>query len=370
MKKIIPVNEPLFKGNESKYLLDCIKSGWVSSDGAYVKKFEIQFKKKIGVKYCTTVSSGTAALDIAIASIGLKKNDEVIIPSFTIISCLNQVLRIGAKPIFIDSEKDNFNICLEDLKKKITKKTKLLIIPHIYCFAVDWDNLKKITKNIPIIEDASEVLGLKYKKKYCGSLGDISTFSFYSNKQITTGEGGMITTNNIKYYKKFLKLKNLYFKSNRFIHDDIGWNYRMSNLQAAVGLAQLEKLNETVKIRIQNGKIYNHYLKNCDQIIVPELEKKFSKNIFWVYPIILKNKKRGVAKLVKHLRKNGIITRPMFYPLHNQPVLKKFKIKNSMRLENSEFFRNNGVYLPSGLTLKQADIKFICSKIIDFFNAK
>jgi perosamine synthetase len=144
----------------------------------------------------------------------------------------------------------------------------------------------------------------------------------------------------------------------------------MSNLQAAVGLAQLEKLNETVKIRIKNRKIYNHFLKNCNQIIVPELKKKFSKNIFWVYPIILKNKKKGVAKLVNYLRKNGIITRPMFYPLHNQPVLKKFKIKKSMRLKNSEFFRNNGIYLPSGLTLKKNDIKFICSKIIDFFNAK
>lgn len=371
MNKFIPVNEPLFIGNEKKYLTDCIKSGWVSSEGKYVKKFENKFAKKVSRKFGTTVSSGSAALEIAINALELKKNDEVILPTFTIASCLFPILRTKAKPIFVDCDLRTWNCQASEIIKKISKKTKAIILVHIYGLTIDIDKILKIAKKkkIYIIEDAAEVHGLKYKKKMCGSFGDMSTFSFYSNKNITTGEGGMILTNNSKIFKEINKLKNLYFGngSQRFMHKKLGWNFRMSNLQAAVGLAQLEKLDFNIKKRREIGKYYNLGLKKFENIFyLPVDDIKYCKNIYWIYGLVIKKEYKITAKkFMNLLNKKGVGTRPFFFPLHKQPIIKKL---NKQNLPNSEFISKNGFYIPSGLGIKLKQQKYVVDKIEEVIN--
>lgn len=366
MKKFIPVNEPLFIGNESKYLIDCIRTGWVSSEGKYVREFENKFAKKVKRKFSAAVSSGTAALEIAINILNLKKNDEVILPTFTIASCLFPILRTKAKPIFVDCDLKTWNCNADEIIKKINKKTKAIILVHIYGLTVDIDKILKIAKKkkILIIEDAAEVHGLKYKKKMCGSFGDISTFSFYSNKNITTGEGGMILTDSKKIFEEINKLKNLYFGigSERFKHKKLGWNFRMSNLQAAVGLAQLEKLDFNVKKRRAIGRYYNLNLKKLENYFyLPVDNLQYCKNIYWVYGLVLKDKYRITAKKFMYLlNKKGIGTRPFFFPLHKQPIIKRFY---KQKLENSEYISKYGFYIPSGLGITFKQQKFVIDKV-------
>jgi perosamine synthetase len=253
MNKIkVSVNEPLLRGNEKKYLLNCLDDCYISSAGKYIDQFENKFAKKVNRKYAIAVSNGTVALQLAFDSLDIKKNDEIILPSFTIISCILPIIRLGAKPIVIDSDFKTWNMDVSKIEEVITKKTKAILVPHIYGLPVDMDPLIKIAIKfkLKIIEDAAEVLGLKYKKKQCGSFGDISTFSFYANKHITTGEGGMIVTDNKKIADKCRSLRNIYFnKFKRFYHYGIGWNARLTNLQASIGLAQLERLSQFVKIK-------------------------------------------------------------------------------------------------------------------------
>ncbi len=249
-KNFIPVSIPHVSNGDIKSITKSIKNGWISSDGPEVKIFEKKFSKKFKRKYSVAVSNGTAALEIAIKALGIKKNDEVIIPNFTIISNALAVIKQNAKPVLIDCDLTTWNMKIEDIEKNINKKTKAIMVTHIYSFSNDMEKIIKICKKnkLLLIEDAAEVLGLKYKDKLSGSFGDISTFSFYANKQLTTGEGGMITTNNKKFYDKCLELRNLCFgKEQRFNHDDIGWNYRLTNIQASLGISQLKRLDQVVK---------------------------------------------------------------------------------------------------------------------------
>ena len=253
MSDFIPVNMPLLNGNERKYLNECIDSGWISSEGLFVKKFEDEFAKLVNKKYAISVTSGSSALEAAISALDLKKGDEVILPTFTIISCVNPLIRLGIVPVFIDSNVDTWNMDVSQIEDKITSKTKAIMAVHIFGLPVDMDPLIKLAKEygLLIIEDAAQAIGLEYKGRPCGSFGDISTFSFYSNKLITSGEGGMIVTDNEELAERCRSLRNLCFQpAKRFVHDEIGWNFRMTNLQAAVGLAQLEQLSESV---IKNG---------------------------------------------------------------------------------------------------------------------
>ena len=263
-KNIIPVNEPLLIGNEKKYVLKCLSDGFISSSGPLVKKFERNFARRLKKKYAISVSNGTAALQLAFESLNIKKGDEVILPSFTIISCILPVIRAKAKPILIDSDPITWNMNVKEVEKKITKKTKLIIVPHIYGLPVDMDPLLKLCKKykIKILEDTAEVLGLKYKKKECGTFGDISTYSFYANKHITTGEGGMIVTNDKLLAEKCKSLRNICFNDKRrFLHYDLGWNYRFTSIQSALGLAQLEKLNFFIKKKEKLAKFIMKHLK-------------------------------------------------------------------------------------------------------------
>ena len=364
MKKFYPVNIPNISDQDIKNVTMVMKKSWVSSDGPEVKQFENKFSKFIGKKHAISVSNGTAALEVALKAIGIKENDEVLIPNFTIISNAMAVVKLGAKPIFIDCGIYDWNIDISQIKKKITNKTKAIIITHIYSFANPMDKIKKILKNkkIIIIEDAAEVVGLKYKKQMCGSFGDISTFSFYANKHITTGEGGMILTNNKKWSDKCRDLRNLCFgKKNRFNHSDIGWNYRFTNIQAALGLSQLKNINHMIAKKIEIGKLYYEKLSQNKNIFMQKPIYNNSKNIYWVVGILILNKKIPYEKIKNLLSQKGIQTRPFFYPMDKQTTLKKYKTKE--KYPNSQYISKYGFYLPSYFSLKKKDINYISNMV-------
>lgn len=368
-KKFIPVNVPKLFSNEKKYLNDCIKTNWISSEGKYVKLFEKNFSKFVKKKYGVAVSSGTAALEIAIKSLNLKKNSEILIPAFSIISTANAVIKNNLKPILVDCDLDTWNMDEKDTLKKINNKTKAIIITHIYGLPVNMEKIIKIAKEkkIKIIEDAAEAIGLKYKNKICGSFGDISIFSFYANKHITTGEGGMICTNNKRIANLCCSLRNLSFSKsfhNRFNHDLIGWNYRMTNLQGALGFGQLKNINWIINRKFQIGNLYYKKLKDIQSIRLQTNKTKYSKNIYWVFGVLLKkNNESKRNKIMNELLKLGIETRPFFVPMNKQKIFIKLKIFKKEKFINSQFLSKNGFYLPSGLGIKNSEIEFICDKL-------
>ncbi len=374
--KFIPVNVPKIFKQEKIYVKECLDSGWISSEGKYVKKFEKDFSKYNNRIYGVAVSSGTAALEISVKSLNLKKGDEIIIPTFTIISTALSVIKLGLKPVLVDADIKTWNMKSEDIIKKITRKTKAIIITHIYGFPT---NMKKILivakkKKIKIIEDSAEMIGQTYNNNKCGSFGDISIFSFYANKHITTGEGGMILTNNKKLHKKCKSLRNLCFGigNERFNHDDIGWNYRMTNLQAAIGCGQLKNISWIKKRKREIGKRYINILKKCNKIYIQPFSLPYAKNIFWVFGVLLKkNIKLNRDQIVEKMLKYKIQTRNFFYPMHKQKIFKKMKIfPNGVKLPNSEYLSQNGFYLPSGLGVSNAEIDYVANKLIMILNSK
>ena len=362
----IPVNKPLVFNNDIKSVVKALKENWVSGDGPYVKEFESKFAKIHNRKYAIAVSNGTAALEIALKSLNLKKGSEVIVPSFSIISTALCVVKNNLKPVLVDSDLKNWNMIPDQVIKKINKKTKAIIITHIYGYPVDMKKILQIAKRkkIFIIEDAAEMIGQKYNNKICGSFGDISTFSFYANKHITTGEGGMIVTNDKKIFEKSNSLKNLCFGIglNRFNHDDIGWNYRMSSLQAAMGISQLKKINFLVKRKREIGNLYYSLLKNNKFISIQKPTIKYAKNIYWIFGILINsNSKLNRDTIVNKLLKKNIQTRNFFYPMHKQKIFIKLNIFNkNSSFPNAEFLAKNGFYLPSGLGITKKEIVYIC----------
>ncbi len=374
MKNFIPVNVPKIFSNEKKFVNHALNTNWISSEGSFVKKFEKKFSEFNKRKYGVAVSNGTAALEIAIKSLNLKKGSEVLIPAFSIISTANAVIKNHLKPILIDCDLDTWNMNINETLNKITKKTKAILITHIYGLPVDLERILKIAKKkrIFIIEDAAEVIGLKYKNKICGSFGDISTFSFYANKHITTGEGGMICTNNKKFFKKCKSLRNLSFSNSyfdRYNHDDISWNYRMTNLQAALGCGQLKKINWIIKRKREIGNLYYSKLKNNKNFILQKNKTSYSKNIYWVFGILLKKKSKfSRDDIMKKLRKLNVDTRPFFLSMNKQKIFRKLKIFKKVKMPNSENLSKNGFYLPSGLGIKNTEINYITKSLLKIFN--
>jgi len=365
-KAFIPVSKPYVSSDDIRSINKVLKNSWISSDGPEVEIFEKKFSKKVNRKYSIAVSNGTAALEIAIKALGIKKGDEVIMPNFTIISNALSVIKQNAKPVLVDCDLNNWNMKIEDIQKNITKRTKALMITHIYSFANDMDKILKICKknNIYLIEDAAEVIGLKYKNKACGSFGDISTFSFYANKQITTGEGGMISTNNPVIREKCKALRNLCFgKINRFNHDDIGWNYRMTNIQATLGISQLKRLNSTVKKKMYIGNYYFNKLHKNKFIQMTPPKLVYSKNIYWVVGLLINNKKMLASTAIQKLRSYGIGARPFFWPMNEQKIFKKLKIFNKTKYPNSYYLSRYGFYIPSFLEIKKSEMNYIAKTV-------
>jgi len=351
----IPVNEPLLNGNEKKYLNECIDTGWISSEGPFVRKFEENLAVRVGRKHGIAVSNGTAALDIAVEALGIGPGDEVILPTFTIISCIHQIIRSGATPVLIDSDANTWNMDVSQIESKITKRTRAIMVVHTYGLPADMDLILDLAVkyDLKIIEDAAEQIGQTYKGKPCGSFGDISTFSFYPNKHIATGEGGMVLTDDEELAEKCRSLRNLCFKKEqRFVHEHLGWNYRMTNLQAALGLAQLEQLERFVEKKRRMGKLYNELLSDIDGIQLPLPKTDYANNIYWVYGIILNDEVPFHAKeAMKRLKKHNIGTRPFFWPMHEQPVFNRMGLFLDESYPIAEKIARQGLYLPSGLTL-------------------
>ena len=351
---MVMVNEPLLGGNEKKYINECIDTNWISSEGPFVERFESQMANFVGRKYATACSNGTAALDIAVSILDLQEGDEVIMPSFTIISCAQVLINKGIKPILLDSDLQTYNIHVETIEEKITAKTKAIMIVHIYGLTVDLDPVLALAKkyNLKIIEDAAEVIGQTYRGKQCGSFGDVSTFSFYPNKHITTGEGGMVFCDDKLLDEKSKSFRNLCFGEERFIHEEIGNNYRMTNMQAALGLAQLENIDKALDKKRYIGNTYNDILKDIGTINLPVPKTNFCENIYWVYAITLKVDYAKTAKeVMTELSSFNIGTRPFFYPMHKQPVFNKMGLFLDDHLPNSEKLYEKGFYIPSGIAL-------------------
>ena len=367
--KFIPVNIPKLYSSEKTNVINCVRTNWISSEGKFVKEFEKKFSQYNSRKFGVAVSSGTAALEVAIKSLNLKKNSEVIIPSFSIIATALCVVKCGLKPILVDCSLSTWNMDPEKVLKKISKKTSAIIITHIYGLPVDLQKIMNVAKkkNIKIIEDAAEVIGLKYKNRMCGSFGDVSTFSFYANKHITTGEGGMIVTNKKDIYEKCKSLRNLSFSKSyfdRYNHDDIGWNYRMTNMQAALGCGQLKSINKIVKRKREIGNLYYKHLKKNKHLLFQENKNSYSKNIYWVFGVLLKKNSRSKRDfLMRALLKNKIDTRPFFLSMNKQKIFKKMKIFSKSKMPNSEYLSNNGFYLPSGLGISDSEIRYVCTTL-------
>ncbi len=363
----IPVNEPLLDGKERQYLLECIDSGWISSEGPFVVQFEQEFAKKVGRKHGIAVSSGSAAIDVAVESLELKPGDEVIMPSFTIISCITQIIRSGLIPVLVDSDPNTWNMDATQIESKITSRTKAIMIVHIYGLPVDIDPVLDVAKSydLKIIEDAAEMHGQTYRGKPCGSFGDISTFSFYPNKHITTGEGGMIVTDDNGLEEKCRSLRNLCFEQKkRFVHDRLGWNYRMTNMQAALGLAQMERLNEFIIRKREMGKLYEELLTKVENIQLPLNKTDYAENIYWVFGIVLNDKTKINAQTAMYsLGKKGIGTRPFFYPMHKQPILKKMGLFKGENYSIAENISQNGFYIPSGLAITKEQIICVANAV-------
>lgn len=368
----VPVNEPLLDGNEKKYLNECIDTGYISSEGPFVKKFENSLAAYFGRKHAIAVTNGTVAIDIAVEALDLKIGDEVIMPTFTIISCISGLLRKGCKPVFVDQQCDTWNMDVTQIESKITSKTKAIMVVHIYGLPVDMNPIIQLSVkyNLKVIEDAAEMHGQEYYGKKCGSFGDISTVSFYPNKLITTGEGGMVFTDNDILAERCRSLRNLCFiPEQRFIHHELGYNARMTNLQAAIGLAQLERIEEFIVKKRHIGEAYQERLSGISSIRLPLAETDYAKNIYWVFGLVIYDDYKVDAKFVMNeLARWGIGTRPFFWCLHEQPILLKLGYKSEESFPVSEGLSRKGFYLPCGLAISEQQIDYVADKVIEVFN--
>jgi Predicted pyridoxal phosphate-dependent enzyme apparently involved in regulation of cell wall biogenesis len=365
---MIPVNEPLLNGNEKKYLIECIDTGWVSSEGPFIKRFEAGMASAMNRKYAIAVANGSAALDIATIALDLQPDDEVIMPAFTIISCPASVVRLGAKPVLVDSDPQTWNMDVAQIEAKITPRTRAIMVVHIYGLPVDMDPILRLAEKygLKLIEDAAEMHGQNYKGKPCGSFGDISTFSFYPNKHITTGEGGMVLTDDPVLAERCRLGRNLFFKpERRYVHDELGYNYRMTNLQAAVGVAQIERLTEFVDRKRKMGRLYTELLADTPGLQLPVSRTSYADNIYWVYGIVLKDEVPiNGQEMMQRLHEKGVGCRAFFWPLHEQPVFKKMGLFSGEAYPVAEKLARRGFYIPSGLALTKDQIEIVANTVI------
>lgn len=309
--------------------------------------------KFVGRKYGVAVSNGSDALELAIRALRIGKGDEVILPTFSIISCSQAIVYNGATPVVVDSDPVTFNMKVDEIEKVITERTKAIMVVHTYGYPVDMDPVLELAKkyNLKIIEDAAEMHGQTYKGKPCGSFGDISTFSFFPNKHVTTGEGGMLVMDDPELRQRCDLLRNLGFTARRFVHEELGWNMRISNIQAALGVAQLERVNSFIDIKRETGRYYTEQLQSLsDKLELPILKTEYSENIFWIYPLVLKDHvKADAIEVMKRLASKKIGTRPFFYSTHKQPVYIKMGIFTGNESHPvSERISERGFYIPMG----------------------
>lgn len=363
-KRYIPVYSPEIGEEEINSVVSSLKGGWISSKGPFVKEFEDKFASWLGVKHAISCSNGTVALQLALLSLDIKNSDEVIVPDFTFIATANAVKHVGAKPVFVDIEKESLGIDPLKIEEKITNKTKAIIPVHIYGHPANMDEIMEIAEkhDLYIIEDSAEAIGSEYKGKKTGTLGTISTFSFYGNKVITTGEGGMVVSNDAELIERCYILKEHGMsKTKRYWHDVVGYNYRMTSLQAAFGLAQLKKIDKIINKKREIAKMYIKLLSNESQIKFLH-EPTWGKSVYWMNSILLPNGNYR-DQIMQDLEHVGIETRPFFYPIHRMPPY-----LSNERFEVSEDISSRGINLPSSHTLSMEEIEYITNNLIEIVN--
>jgi perosamine synthetase len=358
----LPVAQPILDEKELLYVNDCILTGWVSSSGKYVSKFEDIFADFCNTETAITTSSGTSALHLALLACKIGSGDEVIVPSLTFIATANAVNYTGAKPVFVDSEYETWNIDPASIERSITDKTKAIIAVHLYGHPANMDPIIEIAKRygLFVIEDAAEAHGAEYKGKKVGSIGDLAIFSFYGNKIITTGEGGMIVTNNRKLADKIRLLRDHGMqKERRYWHPVLGYNYRLTNIQAALGVAQMEKIDTILKKKKKIAGIYSKNLKNIPGLSLPN-EAEWARSVFWLYSLLIDKDIFGMTRnqLMKRLKEQGIETRPFFIPVHNQPIYANQKV-----MPVAEKLSSQGLSLPSSAHLSTENVELVAKKI-------
>jgi len=363
----VPVNIPLIDESDVAAVSSALRDGWVSGDGPVVGQFEESFAAFCDRKHGISVTNGTAAIEIVIHALQIGPGDEVILPSFAIISCVSQILRAGATPIFVDADPDTWNMNSASINEKISSRTKAILVVHTYGLPSDLDPIIDLAEknNIPIIEDAAESHGLIYKGKRCGSFGLVSTFSFYANKNITTGEGGMVVTNDDVLAARIRYFRNLTFEADRrFVHHDLGWNLRMSSLQCALGSSQLGRIESILASRRRLGGLYQEAFSGIPGIQLPCLKTDYATNDYWVFGIVLKDGGLERREIVQNrLAESGVGTRPFFWPLHKQPVLEKFGLDEQPNLPVSEYLGRSGFYIPNGLGQSEADTEHVINHV-------
>ncbi len=359
---MIPVNEPLIAPHALTYISDCIKTGWISSSGPYLEKFEHAFATYIGSRFATTTTNGTTALHLALAALGITDKDEVIVPDLTIISCALAPIYLGAIPVFADVNPRTGTIDPSKLESLITKKTKAIMVVHLYGHPADMDPIMSIAKkhHLFVIEDAAEAHGAIYKGKKVGSIGDIGVFSFYGNKIITTGEGGMVISNNEAIIEKARLLKDLaHSPTRRFFHEEIGFNFRMTNMQAALGLAQLEEIDTYIRKKIQMAIRYTELLSDIPYLELP-IQEIWATSVYWMYAVrVTQSSPLSRDELRNALLQKGVDTRAFFIPLHKQPVCRNYIHTIDTEYLVSNDLSNRGFYLPSGLAITEEQIKTV-----------
>ena len=372
---MIPVNEPLLEKREEELVVECLRSGWISSAGKFIEDFEQRWADYCGRRYGIAVSNGTAALQLAFACIGLQPGDEVILPTFTIISCALAVIYNGGVPVLVDSDPRTWCMDVKQVKDKISQKTRAIMPVHIYGHPVDMNPLELLAEKygLAIIEDAAEAHGAEYLSernatnsvwRRCGSFGTLSCFSFYANKLVSTGEGGMVLTDDAELADRARSLRNLAFQPNRrFYHEELGFNFRLTNLQAALGVAQLEKIDEIVARKRRMGQTYNRLLKDIDGLELPP-EEPWARSVYWMYGVVL-SEKIGVdaSQFAQRLRQREIETRPFFLGMHEQPVLHKRGLFVEESYPVAERLARRGLYLPSGLALTEEQLTRVCEVV-------
>jgi len=351
---MIPVNAPLLTGNEKAYLAECIETGWISSEGPFVTRLEQGVARRCERHHGIAVTNGTAALELAVAALGLDPGDEVILPTFTIISCAAAIVRAGAVPVVVDSDAVTWNMDVAQVEAAVTERTRAIMVVHIYGLPVDMDPILRLAEKhgLKIIEDAAEAIGQTYRGRPCGSFGDISVLSFYPNKHITTGEGGMVLTDDHALAERCRSFRNLCFQKRRYVHEELGWNFRMSNLQAAVGVAQLEQLDDFLRRKRANGAALSAALAGIPGLQLPLAGADYAQNVYWAYGVVLNDDVPFDAEeAMARLAKLGVATRAFFWPMHEQPVFRRMGLFADVRCPAAERLARRGFYLPSGIGL-------------------
>lgn len=369
---MIPVNEPELGSTETEYVLDCLDSGWISSSGKYIEAFETRWAAFCQMPYGVAVCNGTVALEAALAVLGLEPGDEVILPTFTIISCALAIVRQGCVPRLVDCDPDTWCMDVGRVEEQITSRTRAIMPVHIYGHPVEMGPLCDLAKRhgLKIVEDAAEAHGAEYRGGKCGSFGDLSCFSFYANKIVTTGEGGMVLARTPQDFEKLRSHRNLCFRpERRFYHTELGNNYRLTNLQAAIGLAQIESIEKKLRQKQWMAAGYIERLSGIEWLQLP-VEKPWAKNVYWMFGIVL-GEESGLdaEELARRLRARGVETRPFFVGMHEQPVFHQRGLFNGERHPVAERLSRQGLYLPSGLTITESQIDQVSEAIRDILGA-